>query len=96
MEKQRVSPWNQICGGGRGMTVKSVLHSERCSGCLVTQQDPELMAHLSVASHKLCRAVSAPPTATAQFPWLTQDMQVSSSLVVDPTPPQLPIKLTRE
>ena len=83
---------NQIWGGGGGMTVKSVLHSESCSGCLVTQLDPELMAHRSGASHKLCRAVSAAPTATSQFPWLTQDIQVSSSLVVDP--PQLPIKLT--
>ena len=83
--------------GVGGMTVKLVLHSESCSGCLVTQQDPELIAHRSGASHRLRRAVSAALTATAQFPWLTQDMQVSSSLVVDPnTPPQLPIKLTRQ
>ena len=67
-----------------GVIVKSVLHSESCSGCLLTQQDPELMAHRSGALHKLRRAVSTAPTATAQFPWLTQDMQVSSSLIVDP------------
>ena len=72
--------------GVGGMTVKSVLHSESCSGCLVTQQDPELMAHRSGASHKLRRAVSAAPTVPAQFPRLTQDIQVSSSLIVDPHP----------
>jgi len=60
------------------MTAKSVLHSESCSGCLVTQQDPELMAHRSGASHKL------PQRSFHGWP---QDMQASSSLIVDPAHP---------